>query len=252
MNNSLSIQKGTAHPLGATRDGEIVNFAVFGKPNLLIKIVLQNRHHNVISEIALDPQQNLTGSIWHIAIQGLPEEFLYGYQVYVDAESAWELVTDPYAISLDTPIHWGEENFKKGLTPLARFFNKKPFDWENSKRPHVAWRDPIIYEMHVRGFTQHPSSKVKWPGSYLGLIEKIPYLVELGINAIELLPIHLFNECEITTHNPATKERLYNYWGYSPWNCLCPMRKMLLAKSMEMRLKSSKCLSKHVTKQASR
>lgn len=228
---SLSVQKGSAHPLGAVRQGDVVNFAVIAKPDSKIKLLLQGSHQAPLQEILLDPAHHLTGSVWHVAIQGLPEEFLYGYSVYVELVPAWKQITDPYAISIDTSINWGEENIKKGVPPLARFFNKKPFDWENVQRPHIDWKDLIIYEMHVRGFTQHHTSKVKWPGSYLGLIEKIPYLKELGINAIELLPIYLFNECELTAHNPETKERLYNYWGYSPWNCLCPMRKYAVGKN---------------------
>ena len=73
--------------------------------------------------------------------------------------------------------------------------------------------DLIIYEMHVRGLTQHPSSKIKHPGTFLGIIEKIPHLLKLGINAIELMPIHEFNELEYARTCLLTKRDLCNYWG---------------------------------------
>ena len=76
--------------------------------------------------------------------------------------------------------------------------------------------DKVIYELHVRGLTVDPSSAVAHPGTYLGLIEKIPYFKELGVTTLELLPVYEFDELEVERENPATGERLKNYWGYSP------------------------------------
>src|SRR5262249_19143785 len=81
--------------------------------------------------------------------------------------------------------------------------------------PLTALEDSIIYELHVRAFTCHPSSDVKHPGTFAGLIEKIPYLQWLGVTAVELLPIHEFDECDCTFHNPLTGEQLRNLWGYN-------------------------------------
>ena len=83
-------------------------------------------------------------------------------------------------------------------------------------------RDSIIYELHVRGFTRHPSSQVRCPGTFKGVTEKIPYLKRLGITAVELMPVTEFNENETTFVNPQTGERLKNFWGYSPLSFFAP------------------------------
>ncbi|MFN8460066.1 MAG: glycogen debranching protein GlgX, partial [Anaerolineae bacterium] len=89
------------------------------------------------------------------------------------------------------------------------------FDWQGDRPLHRPWNETIIYEVHVRSFTSHPNSGVTHPGTYQGVIEKIPYLQELGITAVELLPVHLFDEWEFVRFNPKTGERLRNYWGYN-------------------------------------
>jgi glycogen operon protein len=91
----------------------------------------------------------------------------------------------------------------------------RSFDWQEDRRPSRPWSDTVIYETHVRGLTIHPSSRVTQPGTFLGVVEKIPYLSDLGITAVELMPVQEFNEREVTHVNPLTGERLRNYWGYS-------------------------------------
>ena len=89
------------------------------------------------------------------------------------------------------------------------------FDWQGDRPLRHPWQDTIIYETHVRGLTIHPSSGVTRPGTFLGVVEKIPYLQELGITSLELMPVQEFNEQELTHRNPLTGEPLRNYWGYS-------------------------------------
>jgi glycogen operon protein len=96
------------------------------------------------------------------------------------------------------------------------------FDWEGESPLEIAPEDLVIYEAHVRGFTQSASSGVKHPGTYASLVEKIPYLKELGINAIELMPIYEFDEFENSRLHPDTGERLYNFWGYSTLGFFAP------------------------------
>ena len=96
--------------------------------------------------------------------------------------------------------------------------------------PRLPLQDLLIYEMHVRGFTQDPSSLVQQPGKFLGIIEKIPHLLELGVNAIELLPIQEFNECEYEHPVPSGSSRLFNYWGYSTINFFSPMNRYASSK----------------------
>jgi isoamylase/glycogen operon protein len=131
---------------------------------------------------------------------------------------------DPYAHQLDVPTSW------------ADFSSYQPRSVTRPRSPPPVFKHPripkerlIIYEMHIRGFTQDPSSNVKHPGTFLGVIEKIPYLLSLGVNAVKLLPVFEFDEREVKLRNPETGERLLNYWGYSPVHFFCPMRRYAVA-----------------------
>jgi isoamylase len=212
------ISKGEPRPLGVTKFPTGYNFAVHStKPPTLVIAPKDNPYD--LYEIPLDPRVNKTGSIWHILLE-TSSPFYYGYKVEND------LLIDPYARLLDTSYRWGDNEWAKRNERLLAFCTKElPFSWDDDRSPNIDRSELIIYEMHLRGFTKHPSSKVKAPGTFSGLIEKIPYLKELGINAIELLPLLEFDEADCTYTNPETKERLYNYWGYSPLNFFCPMQR---------------------------
>jgi glycogen operon protein len=99
--------------------------------------------------------------------------------------------------------------------PKCVFVNE-PFEWNGDQSPRHPWSETVIYETHVRGFTIHPKSGVDHPGTYRGLIEKIPYLRTLGVTAVELMPVQEFNETSVTRRNPRTNQPLRNYWGYDP------------------------------------
>ena len=96
------------------------------------------------------------------------------------------------------------------------------FDWQGDQALGLPFEDLVIYELHVRSFTQHPSSAVRNRGTYAGLAEKIPYLRELGVNCVELMPIFEFDEFENSRVNAGTGERLLNYWGYSTVGFFAP------------------------------
>jgi isoamylase len=95
-------------------------------------------------------------------------------------------------------------------------FTQEHFQWHEDRPPRHPWSKTVIYETHVRGFTIHPSSGVEHPGTYRGLMEKIPYFKELGVTAVELMPAQEFNEHQATGINPLTGQPLGNYWGYDP------------------------------------
>src|SRR5262249_49531405 len=97
-------------------------------------------------------------------------------------------------------------------------FFRRPYNWHDDIPPLTPFEDTIIYELHVRGFTCHPTAGVAHPGTFQGIIEKIPYLKSLGVTAVELLPIHEFDECDCPFTNPQTGEPLRNFWGY---NSIC-------------------------------
>ncbi len=95
-------------------------------------------------------------------------------------------------------------------------FTHDHFDWHDDRPLRHPWSKTVIYEMHVRGFTIHPNSGVEHPGTYRGLMEKIPYLQDLGVTAVELMPVHEFNERQVSGINPQTGKPLRDYWGYDP------------------------------------
>ena len=146
------------------------------------------------------------------------------------------MLLDPFTTSIDGhPWSFDDAVSKKGgpgdVDGLPKDSNadKMPkcviahdhFRWRGDLPP-VPWRDTVIYETHVRGATIHPSANVEHPGTYRGLIEKLPYFVDLGITALELMPIQEFNERTVLRHNPETGEPLHNYWGYDPVAFIAP------------------------------
>ena len=120
-------------------------------------------------------------------------------------------LTDPYAKILSAEM-------RAKIAPI------EPFDWKGIASPKIDPEHLIIYEMHIRGFTHDPSSGVSHPGTYLGAIEKIPYLKQLGVNAVELLPVFEFDETRCKAVDPRTQNRLINYWGYHPLHFFAPKR----------------------------
>ncbi len=220
MLKKLHVQRGSARPLGVSQRPEGLNFALFSKEAKTVTLCLFTPgSEQPLAEITLDPRLNKTGYIWHLLVENPPGRLEYGYKIQKTPKAPHPnppltLLLDPYAKSLNLSSKWGEK-----LRPLrGRALTYIPFDWEGDAPPNIAVEKLIIYEMHLRGFTNHSSSGVKEKGTYLGMIEKIPYLKELGINAVELLPIHAFDETENPHLNPLTHERLYNFWGYSPLN----------------------------------
>ncbi len=173
-------------------------------------------------EIALDPKINRTGEVWHINVDGLPEPFYYAYKLSGPNDPTKGLVfneelelLDPYSTAFSSLETWNKRNNGERLLNCYQNGN---FDWEGDKPINRDLKDTIIYELHVRGFTNHESSGTSHPGTYKGVIEKIGYLNQLGVTAVELLPVHEFDETDCRFQNPVTDEKLLNYWGYSSIN----------------------------------
>lgn len=198
-----------------------VNFSIFSSHADSVHLCLLDANKKIEFSFPMER----TGEIWHLFIADLPTPIDYGYKI----NGSEELYSDPYAHYLDVPNQWGCENY----FPYSCAVKVTPFDWQGVEHPKIPLKDLVIYEMHVRGFTKDPSSKVEHAGTFLGIIEKIPYLKDLGINAVELMPIFEFNECEFNGHNPFTHERLYNYWGYSSLNFFAPMRRYAVSSDPE-------------------
>ena len=234
MVETFDTHRGYPFPYGITKHPEGVNFALFSKHASHVSLCLF-RPEDLTSfiEVPLDPQKNKTGNVWHLFLKGIPSHYHYGYRVtgpynplvghYFDNRL---VLLDPYAKQVVTPLIWGTSK-RKDTSHIHKgeIYPFGAFDWEGDAHPKIPVRDLIIYEMHVRGFTQDPSSGVEHRGTFLGIIEKIPYLKSLGVNVIELMPIHEFNEMENLRKNPETGETLYNYWGYSTINFFSPMNR---------------------------
>ncbi|KAK4564653.1 hypothetical protein RGQ29_006652 [Quercus rubra] len=235
----FEVYRGSPTPFGATaRDGG-VNFAIFSANAIsatLCFISLSDLHENKVAEqISLDPLTNKTGDVWHVFLKGDFKDMLYGYKfdgkfspdkgLYYDSS---RILLDPYAKAVISGGEFGalgaDGNCWPQMACMVPSFDDE-FDWEGDLPLKYPQRDLIIYEMHVRGFTRHESSRTEFPGTYLGVVEKLHHLKELGVNCIELMPCHEFNELEYFSYNSVLGDHKVNFWGYSTVNYFSPMTK---------------------------
>ncbi len=224
-------------PLGATplRDG--INFAIFSRHATWVSLVLfEPGGDQPVFEIALDPRFNRTGDIWHAFVKGLDPGIHYSYRMdripigdpRMNRYNRSVLLLEPHSKATSGHSNWAEE--AAGPTSRRSIVVEHSFDWGDDQPLNTPLADTVIYEMHVRGFTRDSSSGVAQPGTFAGLIEKIPYLTELGVTAVELLPAHEFDELDTDRVNPFTGERLVNYWGYQPISFFAPKAAYAAAK----------------------
>ncbi len=217
-------------PYGAHPAKKGVQFTLFSRHASRVWLMLFNDPNASTpdEEYELTPEKNRIGDIWHIHLQTAREGQFYAYRMEGKAPpgevnffnpNQWLL--DPYALAISGSPTWADPfNLQPGKPPKnGPLFPKgvivrNEFDWEEDKTPRIPLAETIIYETHLRGFTVHPSAGSKHPGTYRGLMDKIPYLRDLGITAVELLPIQEFNEMEYYLENTGRKN-LRNYWGYS-------------------------------------
>lgn len=215
----IEVEPGAPSPLGASCTKNGVNFALYIESQKPVHLAIYSaKTQKLIHKLGVT---HFSGQIGHIFLSGLPNSFIYSY-----IEGKQELL-DPFARVLTTPHDWKD---KTPYQPRAFFTNETAFDWGTDKRPGIKVEDLIIYEMHVRGFTQDPSSRAKFPGTYLGLIEKIDHLKSLGINAVELLPIHEFNPHEYPKSTSPYFGKILQYWGYSSASFFTPMNRYAVGK----------------------
>ncbi len=227
----IHLSAGNSTPYGVSHIPGGINFSLFSKSAEYVYLsIFDVEKKGLAVEIPLSPKINKTGDVWHIAIANLPKTFLYAYKIdgpYNPQEGHYfmsdKLLIDPYAKSLAGGEIWGK-CMLKGDSCAFRYsmFPVSDFDWEGDRPLNIPLKDTIIYELHVRGYTIHETSGVEKKGTFYGIVEKIPYLKELGITSVELMPINEFDENECMFTNPVTGERLKNYWGYSTINFFSP------------------------------
>jgi glycogen operon protein len=224
-------KEGRSFPLGATLSAEGANFSVYSKHATGIELLLfdsvdDDQPKRVIS---IDPATNRTYHYWHVFVPAVKAGQIYAYRVRgaFDPASGMrfdpaKVLVDPYGRGAVVPKNYSRDAAQdKGDNAAVAIksvvTNPHAYDWGGDAPPKRPSSQTIIYEMHVRGFTCHPGSGVteKSRGTFAGLIEKIPYLKELGITAVELMPVFFFDSQD------APPGRV-NYWGYAPVSFFAP------------------------------
>lgn len=221
MNNKLleniKVYRGNPLLMGVTVIGDEVNFAITAKYGSNCQVVLYEKGKD--EEAARIPFENaqVIGNVYAMSVSGLDYSKYY-YNFSVDGE----IVTDEYAKALSGKKNWG-----KACDNLKGIIINDDYDWQQDAPLNIPFDETILYRMHVRGFTKHATSKVKHKGTYLGIVEKIPYLKELGINMIELMPAYEFNEIKKENATSmkgqfAIESPVLNYWGYTDGYAFAP------------------------------
>jgi isoamylase len=211
-------------PYGAILHEDGVQFVVFSRSATAMKLLLYDRIDNrdPVEIIQFDRDTDRWGDLWSTFIPGLEAGQLYHFQAEgpFDPEQGQRFngqarLIDPYAKALAGSFLSSDDGI---VRPPKCVVIDDLFDWENDRHLRRPLADTVIYEMHVRGFTRDATSGVARPGTYLGVIEKIPYLKSLGVTAVELMPIH-----EFPMESPwGQKLERPNYWGYDPLAFFAP------------------------------
>ena len=234
-----NISTGNPYPLGATYDGEGVNFALCSEHAEAVELYLYDSSDE--REIAKFKITEKTHQVWHIYVSGIKPGQLYGYRVHGPYDPSnghrfnpHKLLIDPYAKAISGTVKWndalfaytiGDDDLSMDATDSAPFVPKSvvtndKFDWGSDKPPRIPMHKSVIYETHVKGFTaMHPDIPEEIRGTYaaMGHPVAVNYLKELGITAVELLPIHHF-----LTDRHLKDKGLSNYWGYNSIGFFAP------------------------------
>ena len=222
----FDVRPGLYETNGATAIPGGVNFTVYSHGATGIELLLFRRgEQEPYAELPF-PEHYRIGNVYSMIVFKLNiEEFEYAYRVDGPYEPDKGLIfdktrylLDPYAKAVTGQSDWGNSP-PHGQHYKARVV-KDDFDWGNIRNSLIPMEDLIIYELHVRGFTKDPSSGVAHPGTFAGLMEKLDYLQELGVNAIELMPIFEFDE--MLDYREVNGQKLYNYWGYNTVSFFAP------------------------------
>jgi glycogen operon protein len=224
---------GRRYPSGATVEDEGVNFSVFSRHATGAELLLYEhaRSPEPFQIVRLDPDINHTFFSWHVLVVDLPPGTHYTWRMQGPCDpkgSGWRFdsrveLVDPWARAVNG-CNWDRwERQRTGVRPHDSprgVVLADDYDWEGDRPLHIPAEEMIIYELHVGGFTRHDSSGVRFPGTFAGVVEKIPYLKALGITHVELMPVMAFDEQDVP--EPVWDQGLTNYWGYSTYSFFSP------------------------------
>jgi isoamylase len=252
----FKLRPGRPFPFGANFVPRGVNFSIYSRCAKSCTLVLFKKHTSEpMAEIPFLEEFRI-GNVFSMIVFDLDYENIeYGYRMegpFNPKEGYWfdssKILLDPYAKIIGGRDNWGQTPDWQELYQHRSRLAYDDFDWEGDRPLEIPFEDLIIYEMHVRSFTRHPSAEVKHPGTFAAIHEKIPYLKELGINCVELMPIYEFDEFENSRPNPQTGELLMNYWGYSTVGFFAPKAGYAATGKFGMQVDELKTLVKNLHK----
>ena len=233
MDKQYKTQPGHRYPPGATVETGGVNFSVFSQHATNVELLLYQTANSPVpfQIIRLEPEINRTFFFWHVYVEELPYGIHYTWLVDGPADTRrtgfrfnrdFELL-DPWARAVTHDL-WSRRKVgtrrNSGSASMRAIVINNNYDWEDDQPINHPLENSIIYELHVGGYTRHPSSGVARPGTFAGLTEKIPYLRELGVTDIELLPVMAFDEQAVPDHE--ARRGLKNFWGYMTHSFFSP------------------------------
>lgn len=233
MTKHYSILPGRRYPPGASTTDEGVNFSIYSRhaSGATLLLYADGSSDEPFQTIELDPELNHTFFSWHVLVVHLPPGTRYTWRLqgpYDPGGNGWMFdpqvdLVDPWARSVDARCWERAQRCRDGARAhdsIRGIVLADHYDWEGDQPLRIPSEDMIIYELHVGGFTRHPTSGARHPGSFLGLIEKIPYLQWLGITHVELMPVMAFDEQDVP--EAVGGAGLSNYWGYSTHSFFAP------------------------------
>ena len=245
MPSVSNILPGEKAPLGPTVKADGINFAVHSRGATRMELLLFDNIADARPSMVIPFAQDVhkTGDVWHMFVEGLTNGTLYNFRAdgpfRPDKDGSrfnpHKALLDPYAPAVTGDFDWNDgdplgydnsdpDDPDRHLRPSTVanvggaprcIAYRSDFDWQGDKHPDIPIEESIIYEVNVRGFTQHHSSETDFEGTYRGFMEKIPYLKDLGITAVEFLPVFEFDRFDGPFRDPETGERLANAWGYN-------------------------------------
>jgi len=253
----LPVEPGCRHPLGATPSADGVNFSLASSGATGVELLLFAAPDSLLpfQTIRFDPYLNKSFHVWHAFVRGLKPGAHYAYRIdgrpdFGQRFNRNKVLIDPYARA-NSDLLWDrakactpDDNVSTSIRSVV--IETSDYNWEGDKPLNRPMEETIIYEMHVRGFTQSPTSGARHPGTFLGIIEKIPYLKSLGITAVELLPVFDFDQTAVL--RVVDGKPLRNFWGYSTIGYFAPQTSYCLRPECGSQLREFRDLVKALHK----